>query len=143
MARSYEPLWLWLGGGFVAVGAALPGVAGGFDAASKVPYSFATSTPMIVAYVLFGLSLACFGCAIREVPIPYPIGGRKTEPLAPPVERPTPERPAISAAHDSGLPAAGAIAAPTLAADASGQADHQEVVMASTGRPGQRSGRQA
>jgi hypothetical protein len=84
VARSYESLWLWLGGGFIAVGAALLGVAGGFDAASKVPYSFWTSVPVIVAYVMFGLSLACFTCAIREVPIPYPISRRSAEqPTAP------------------------------------------------------------
>jgi hypothetical protein len=83
VARSYESLWLWLGAGFIAVGAALLGVAGGLDAASKVPYSFWTSAPVIVAYAMFGLSLACFGCAIREVPIPYPVSRRGAAPLIP------------------------------------------------------------
>src|SRR6266851_2341934 len=72
VARSYESLWLWLGAAFIAVDAALLGVSGGLDAASKVPYSFWTSGPVVVAYAMFGLSLACFGCAIREMPIPYP-----------------------------------------------------------------------
>ena len=98
MARSYESLWLWLGGGFIAVGAALLGVAGGFDAASKVPYSFWTSVPVIVAYVMFGLSLVCFTCAIREVPIPYPISRRSTKQLAPLAEAPIIERPVLPAA---------------------------------------------
>jgi hypothetical protein len=80
VARSYESLWLWLGAGFIAVGAALLGVAGGLDAASKVPYSFWTSAPVIVSYAMFGLSLACFACAIREVPIPYPISRRSARP---------------------------------------------------------------
>jgi hypothetical protein len=83
VTRSYESLWLWLGAGFIAVGAALLGVAGGLDAASKVPYSFWTSAPVIIAYAMFAVSLACFGCAIREVPIPYPISRRSTEPLVP------------------------------------------------------------
>lgn len=71
VARSHESLWLWLGAGFIAVGAALLGVAGGFEAASKVHYSFLTSVPAVVAWVMFGLSLACFICAIRDVPIFY------------------------------------------------------------------------
>lgn len=71
VARSRESLWLWLGGGFIAVGAALLGVAGGFEAASKVHYSFLTSVPAVVAWVMFGLAVVCFICAIREVPIPY------------------------------------------------------------------------
>jgi hypothetical protein len=83
VARSYESLWLWLGAGFIAVGAALLGVAGGLDAASKVPYSFWTSAPVIVACAMFAVSLACLGCAIREVPIPYPISRRSAEPLVP------------------------------------------------------------
>jgi hypothetical protein len=80
------------------VGAALLGVAGGFDAASKVPYSFWTSVPVIVAYVMFGLSLACFTCAIREVPIPYPVSRRITvQQLAVQAEAPTTERPPLPA----------------------------------------------
>jgi len=74
VARSYESLWLWLGAGFIA---------GGLDAASKVPYSFWTSAAVIVAYVMSGLLLGCFGCAIRKVPIPYPISRRSAEPLVP------------------------------------------------------------
>ena len=97
MARSYESLWLWLGAGFIAVGAALLGVAGGFDAASKVPYSFVTSVPVIVAYVMFVLSLACFTCAIREVPIPYPVSRRITVQLAARAEAPTIERASLPA----------------------------------------------
>ena len=80
MTRSTEGIWLALAGGFIAVGAALLGVAGGFDAASKVPYSFWTSIPTIVAYVMFGLSLVGFVCAVRDVPIPPPIGSRSMEP---------------------------------------------------------------
>ncbi len=83
MTRSTEGIWLALAGGFIAVGAALLGVAGGFDAASKVPYSFWTSIPTIVAYVMFGLSLVGFVCAVRDVPIPPPIGSRSMEPAAP------------------------------------------------------------
>jgi len=71
VARSHESLRLWLGAGFIAVGAALLGVAGGFEAASKVRYSFLTSVPAVVAWVMFALSLACFICAIRDVPILY------------------------------------------------------------------------
>ncbi len=97
MARSYESLWLWLGAGFIVVGAALLGVAGGFDATSKVPYSFGTSVPVIVAYAMFGLSLACFTCAIREVPIPYPISRRSTGQLVPPAGASAAERPALPA----------------------------------------------
>lgn len=98
MARSYESLWLWLGAGFIAVGAALLGVAGGLDAASKVPYSFWTSAPVIVAYAMFGLSLGCMVCAIREVPIPYPISGRSAKPFVPAVAAPLPSGPGLPAA---------------------------------------------
>jgi len=70
-------LWLWLGGGLVTVGAALMTIAGGLDAVSKVPYSFWTSVPVIVAYIMFGLSLACFTCAIRDVQMPLAISGRR------------------------------------------------------------------
>jgi tetratricopeptide (TPR) repeat protein len=149
VARSYESLWLWLGAGFVAVGAALLGVAGVFDAASRVPYSFFTSAPVIVGSVLFGLSLACFVCAIREVPIPYPISGRKTELLVSPVEKPAPERPASLDPPGSGIQVTGglealSIAGPTLAAEASGQAGPHEVLMPSADPPRRiRSGRQA
>jgi hypothetical protein len=80
------------------VGAALLRVAGGFDAASKVPYSFWTNVPVIVAYVMFGLSLACFTCAIREVPIPYPVSRRITvQQLAAQAEAPTTERASLPA----------------------------------------------
>jgi hypothetical protein len=98
VARSYESLWLWLGAGFIAVGAALLGVAGGLDAASKVPYSFWTSVPVIVAYAMFGLSLACFGCAIREVPIPYSISRRSAEPLVAAAAAPLSGGPGLPAA---------------------------------------------
>jgi hypothetical protein len=80
------------------VGAALLGVAGGFDASSKVTYSFWTSVPVIVAYVMFGLSFVCFTCAIREVPIPYPVSRRSAEQLAPLAN--------VSAAEPAVLPAA-------------------------------------
>ena len=107
MARSYESLWLWLGAGLIAVGAALLGVAGGFDAASKVPYSYWTSVPVIVAYAMFGLSLACFTCAIREVPIPYPISRRSADqpvvpaaPAAGPALPAAPVRIRLIAEHD-------------------------------------------
>jgi hypothetical protein len=98
VARSYESLWLWLGAGFIAVGAALLGVAGGLDAASKVPYSFWTSVPVVVAYAMFGLSLACFSCAIREVPIPYSISRRSAEPLVAAAAAPLSGGPGLSAA---------------------------------------------
>ena len=81
--------------GFIAVGAPLLGVAGGFDAASKVPYSFWTSGFVIVADVMFGLSLGCFMCAIREVPIPYPISRGRAEPVAPAAETSTTGPPAL------------------------------------------------
>jgi hypothetical protein len=48
VARSHESLWLWAGAAFTAVGAALMGIAGGLDAASKMPYSLWTSFPMII-----------------------------------------------------------------------------------------------
>jgi hypothetical protein len=76
VARSSGSRWLWLGGGFIAVAVALLGVAATFDTASKVPYSYWTSVPVIVAYILFGLSLVRLGCASREVPFPYPISRR-------------------------------------------------------------------
>jgi hypothetical protein len=85
VARPSESRWLWLGGGFIAVAVALLGVAATFDTASKVPYSYGTSLPVIVAYILFGLSLVCFGCANREVPFPYPISRRDTGLLGHPV----------------------------------------------------------
>jgi hypothetical protein len=53
-------------------------VAAAFDAASKTPYSFWTSTPNIIAYVMFGLAVATIVCAIRDVPIPPPISRRNT-----------------------------------------------------------------
>lgn len=71
MARSRESLWLWLGAGFIAIGATLLAVAGGFEAASKVHYSFLTDGPAVAAWVMFGLSIACFICAARDVPMPY------------------------------------------------------------------------
>ncbi len=80
------------------MGTPLLGVAGGFDAASKVPYSFWTSGFVIVAYVMFGLSLGCFMCAIREVPIPYPISRGRAEPVAPAAETSTTGPPALPAA---------------------------------------------
>lgn len=90
VARSRESIWLALAGGFIAVGAALLAVAGAFDAASQASYSFWTSVPMIIAYVMFGVSLGCFGCASRDVPIPFPLGSRTPEPVqaAGPVVRP-------------------------------------------------------
>ena len=48
------------------------GVVASLHAGSAVPYW--TSIPVISAYVLFGLSLVCFACAIREVPFPYTVG---------------------------------------------------------------------
>lgn len=83
MARSHESLWLWVGAGFTAVGAALMAIAGGLDAAPKVPYSLWTSFPMIIAYVMFGLALACLACAARGVPFPFAIGGQETPPAFP------------------------------------------------------------
>ena len=55
------------------MGAALLGVTGGFK----------TSIPAIVAYIMFGLSLVAFVCAIRDVPIPPPIGSRNAESAGP------------------------------------------------------------
>ena len=75
VARSHESLWLWTGAAFAGVGAALVGVAGGLDAASKVHYSFLTSVPMIVAYVMFGLAAVCLGCAVRNVRFPFAVEG--------------------------------------------------------------------
>lgn len=112
VARAHESLWLWVGGGLTAVGAALVGVAGGLGAASKVLYSLWTGLPMIVAYVMFGLAAACLGCAARGVPFPFAVSGQvdhesitgNTEPsvaqaptLPPPVEiRLMPERDMIT-----------------------------------------------
>jgi hypothetical protein len=83
--RSPESIWLAVAGGLIVVGAALLGVAAVFDAASKTPYSLWTSIPVIVSYVMFGLSLVSITCAIREVPIPYLISRRNAEPLVRPV----------------------------------------------------------
>jgi hypothetical protein len=80
-ARSREAIWLTLAGGCVAVGASLLGIAGVFDAASRVPYSFWTSEPVLIAYTMFALAAAAIVCAIREVPIPPPIGSRDAESL--------------------------------------------------------------
>lgn len=79
VARSREGIWLALAGGFIVVGAALLGVAGGFDAASKIPYSYWTSAPVILTYIMFGVAVAAIVCAVRDVPIPPPIGSRTTE----------------------------------------------------------------
>jgi hypothetical protein len=98
VARSYESLWLWLAGGFITVGGVLLGVAATLDAASKVPYSLWTSAPAIVAYAMFGLSLACFACAIREVPIPYPLSRPNAEPSVLPSAAQPPGGPALPAA---------------------------------------------
>src|SRR6266567_63283 len=91
VARSHESLWLWVGAGLTAVGAALMGIAGGLDAASKVPYTLWTSFPMIVAYVMFGLAAASFACAVRGIPFPLATGGavQEREP-SPPHYRPSP-----------------------------------------------------
>jgi hypothetical protein len=97
VARSSESRWLWLGGGFITVAVALLGVAATFDTASKVPYSYGTSLPVIVAYILLGLSLVCFGCASREVPFAYPISRRDTGLLAHPVRSGATEPSATSA----------------------------------------------
>jgi hypothetical protein len=83
VARSRESVWLALAGGFIGVGGAFMGVAAGFDAASKVPYSLWTSVPMAVAYAMFGLSLGCFACGTGEVPIPFPTGSRAVDQPAP------------------------------------------------------------
>jgi hypothetical protein len=101
VARSHESLWLWTGAAFTAVGAALMGIAGGLDAASKMPYSLWTSFPMIVAYVMFGVAFACLVCAVRGVPFPFAIDGQDgqgsittlTAPVLPPVGVALPERP--------------------------------------------------
>lgn len=75
MARSHESLWLWTGAAFTAIGAALMGIAGGLDAASKMPYSLWTSFPMIIAYIMFGLAAICLGCAVRGAPFPFAVSG--------------------------------------------------------------------
>jgi hypothetical protein len=56
-------------------------VAGGFDATSRGPYSFWTSWPAVVAYCMFGLAVAAIVCAIRDIPIPPPLGSRGRESL--------------------------------------------------------------
>ena len=73
------------------MGTALLGIAGGFDAAAKGPYSFWTSIPTIIAYIMFCLSLVGFFCAIRDVPIPPPIGSRGAKSAAPAVIPPAEE----------------------------------------------------
>jgi hypothetical protein len=74
--HDHDSYWLWVGAAFFALAVALIGGAIPFDAASKVPYSFWTSAPMIVAYVMFGLAVACLACAARGVPFPLATGGR-------------------------------------------------------------------
>ena len=72
VARSRGPVWLKFAGVSGGVGAALLGVAASFDVASS-RYSFGTSVPMIVAYVMFGLALGCAVCAVYEVPFFPPV----------------------------------------------------------------------
>jgi hypothetical protein len=94
VARSSEPLWLWLGGGLIGVGGVALGIAATLESVAKVSYSLWTSAPAVAAYVMFGLSLVCFVCAIREVAIPYPVSRRPAQPLVtsppgtPPVSSP-------------------------------------------------------
>ena len=90
------------------MGAALLGVAGVFDAASKVPYSFWTSIPVIVAYVMFCSVTCLLRVCHPQVPIPYSASRRITVQLAPQAEAPTTERPSLPA-----LP--GPVALPQLA----------------------------
>lgn len=79
MARSYESLWLWLGSVLGGVGVGVLGIAATLESASKVSYSLWTSAPAIVAFVMFGVSLVCFVCAIREVSIRWPVSHRSAE----------------------------------------------------------------
>jgi hypothetical protein len=87
-------LWLWVGSFLAAVGAALVGVASALDAASKVPYSLWTSIPVIVAYVMVGLALACLACAARGVRFPLAgAPGDRRVPIAEPDGPPAQEVP--------------------------------------------------
>ena len=52
----------------VGVGGVLLGISAVFGAATK-GYSVWTSAPAIVAYILFGLVVACLACAVYDVPI--------------------------------------------------------------------------
>jgi len=62
-------LWLALTGGFLVVAAALVGLDAG-----TIKHFSASGTLMEVAYVLGGLAVVAFGCAMFEVPLP----GRRT-----------------------------------------------------------------
>lgn len=93
VARSSQSLWLWLGAGLIAVGGVLMGVVASLHAGSTAPYW--TSGPVIGAYALLALSLVCFGCATREVPIPYTLRDQFVEIDAKPPEVPVRERPAL------------------------------------------------
>ena len=75
VARSREPIWLALVGGFAGVGGVLLGVSAAFGAVTS-GYSMWTSVPAIVAYAMFGLAVACLASAVYEVPIPLP--GRRS-----------------------------------------------------------------
>ena len=80
MARSRESIWLAHAGGLSGAGGVLLGISAALGAVTK-GYSVWTSAPAIVAYVLFGLAVACFACAFYDVPISLPKRMRNTEPV--------------------------------------------------------------
>jgi len=75
------------------------GIAATQESATKVPYSLWVSAPAIAAYGMFAVAVACFVCATREVPIPYPINRRTRDPLLN-------AGPSMSAGRSPALPAA-------------------------------------
>jgi hypothetical protein len=68
VARSFENLWLWLAGTFVALCAVSIPAAVTLDTTSKVPYSLWTSAPMIVAYIMAGLAPTARGSHQASAP---------------------------------------------------------------------------
>jgi tetratricopeptide (TPR) repeat protein len=86
VARSRESIWLALAGGLGGAGGVLLGISAAFGAATK-GYSVWTSVPAIVAYIVFGLAVACLACAAYDMPIPLP--GRPPN-AEPPVAVPLP-----------------------------------------------------
>ena len=77
------------------MGGVILGISAAFGAATK-GYSVWTSASAIVAYVMFGLAVACLACAAYDLPIPLPTRRRDAEH---PSEVPAAEeRPALPAA---------------------------------------------
>jgi hypothetical protein len=71
VAARPRDIWLALAGVLGGVGGALLGISAAFGAGTK-GYSVWTSTPAIVAYVLFGLAVVSLVCAAYDIPIRLP-----------------------------------------------------------------------